>query len=100
MAVIDLAFSPENGRRLLDGKKCSSARDEKKGEPGDVFEYEGVWFRLLDILCLHLLDIALNYYHCEGFEDRDACAAELHRLYPGKNWDDRLYVHFLARCPP
>jgi hypothetical protein len=36
----------------------------------------------------------------EGFEDRDACAAELHRLYPGKNWDDRLYVHFLARCPP
>jgi len=99
MSNIDLKFSPEMAKAAIEGRKCCTSRRSQKGDPGDEFEYEGVRFRLIDILLLSVLDIAFNYYRCEGFDTRDECAAELHRIYPDKGYNDRLYVHFLARCP-
>lgn len=98
MGIIDLAFSPEMARAALGGRKWCTSRRERKGCPGDVFEIDGVWFRIIDIQPYRIHSIATTFYRLEGFVDIAACGTALQQLYPDLSQDDELNVHFFARC--
>jgi len=81
MALIKLKFSPEMEELILQGKKCCTTRDEKKGEEGDVFRVGNRIYRIIQI------DKRMHPYECsdfkiEGFESWKELKSELERIYP------------------
>lgn len=99
MTHILLKFSPEMAYAAIVGQKCCTARDEIKGERGDIFEIGGVPFRVLGVLAVRAKRVALEFFGQEGFEDTESCSAALQTIYPEVGGEDFLFVHFFARCP-
>lgn len=91
MALIKLKFSPEMEELVLQGKKCCTTRDEKKGEVGDVFRLKGD--RLYRIIEIEEITIGLGslYYKQEGFESSQRYRECIDFIYPGIS---RFYLHW------
>lgn len=99
MSVINLAFNFEMARASSEDRKHCTSRDEPKGKPGDRFETDGTWFVLTGVLPLSVYQISAGLYMVEGFASPRECAKALREIYPDKDHNDTLYVHFYRRAP-
>lgn len=81
MPLIKLKFSPGMEELVLQGKKCCTTRDEKKGEIGDVFRVKDRLYRIIQIRVSDLSDIS-NYYILEGFDYRYEFLKKIEEIYP------------------
>jgi len=99
MSLVELTFSPEMATAALEGRKCCTSRDLKKGDPGDEFEIGGVRFRIIAVASNVVENIAVHLYGAEGFGHPSDCVEEIFRIYPEATLHTILHVHFFARCP-
>ena len=99
MTAIDLKFSPEMAKAALEGRKSCTSRRDLKGVPGDIFEIEGVRFRILDVVRARVADVTVDLCKLEGFRTESECARTIQTIYPDLGRRDFLYVHHFARCP-
>lgn len=81
MTLITLKFSPDTEKSVIEGRKCCTTRDKRKGNPGDVFRVCDRLYRILSV------DRRMHPYECsdfllEGFDSWDALNDELERIYP------------------
>ena len=95
MALINLKFSPEMEELVLQGKKCCTTRDEKKGEVGDLFVVKNRLYRIVQIDCIQFVDV-LTMYNSEGFTSEIEFEDEMMNYYTGITYDDEIYIHFFA----
>jgi len=97
MALINLKFYPEMEEQILQGKKCCTTRDEKKGEPDDVFRVGNRIYRILQISSYDVSGIA-HLYKLEGFEYRHHFLKAIEEIYPNiyDRCDNIVYAHFFA----
>lgn len=105
MTIINLKFSPDMEEAIMEGRKCCTTRDKRKGEIGDLFVIKDRVYRLTDIQEVDSLDI--QYCHRnDGFENVTNYMEKLHNLYPDKFKDlmgepiPVLYVHYFAYVKP
>ena len=99
MAVIEIPFSPKMACAALAGQKCATTRSEPKGEPGDIFEIGGQWFRLLDVWEVPLRWVNEGAYRLEGFDSPEAFEKTWRSLHRGHYTDNKQYfIHFFAGC--
>ena len=100
MAEIDIPFSPRMAEAALAGRKIATTRSHRKGDPGDIFPIEGVWFVLVDVMPTILLQVKINFYKLEGFSSPGAFEEYWRELHDD-TWVDTAekYTHFFARCP-
>lgn len=92
MALINLKFSPEMEELILQGKKCCTTRDDKKGDTGDIFVVGNRVYRIIEIeeICI---DVGVSFYKQEGFESSMKYRDCIKFIYPGAS---RLYLHWFA----
>ena len=100
MAKIIIPFSPKMAEAALAGRKIATTRSTRKGNPGDIFPIEGVWFILVDVMPTILLQVKVNFYKLEGFTAPSAFEEYWRELHDD-TWSDTAtkYTHFFARLP-
>ena len=95
MTLINLKFSPEMERAILEGQKCCTTRDEKKGQPGDLFIVQDRVYRILQID-----ECDLNYAsvmaNAEGFKSDIEFTDALMEFYPDVFLESMVYIHYFA----
>jgi hypothetical protein len=94
-------FHPEMWQALVEGRKVTTARAKKLGEPGDRFEKDGAKFRIVEVDQEQFLYIRNNLYRLEGFASMGEFInfwIRIHRGHLPKDSDVK-YVHYLARIP-
>lgn len=94
-----MKFSAENALAVVYGHKCSTARLEKKAEPGDEFPLGGFRYRVLDVMPMPAHRIIGEFHRCEGFTSPVECWNGLQAVYPDTSPDATLWMHFFARLP-
>jgi hypothetical protein len=97
LALINLKFSPEMEELILQGKKCCTTRDERKGEIGDTFRVGNRIYRIIQVSSHDVSGIA-HLYRLEGFEFRHHFLKTIEEIYPDiyDSGDNVVYVHFFA----
>ena len=95
MALIKLKFSPEMEELVLQGKKCCTTRDEKKGEIGDIFRVKDRLYRILQVDECDL-EYASVMAPSEGFESDVEFIDTILEIYPELCSCDTVYIHFFA----
>lgn len=97
MSLINLKFSPEMEELILQGKKCCTTRDEKKGEVGDVFRVGNRLYRIIQLTLYDVSEIS-PLYRLEGFEHRYQFLKAIEEIYPEiyDSNDNLVFVHFFA----
>lgn len=95
MSLINLKFSPEMEELVLQGKKCCTTRDEKKGDVGDVFRVKDRLYRIVQVSSYDVSSIA-HLYRLEGFEFIYQFIKAIEEIYPDiyDSGDNVVYVHF------
>lgn len=95
MSLINLKFSPEMEELILQGKKCCTTRDEKKGEAGDLFVVGTRVYRIIQIN-----ECDLNYAsvmaNAEGFNNDIEFEDCIMDIYPDLSLDSTVYIHYFA----
>jgi hypothetical protein len=94
-----IKFAPDMKKAILEGRKCATSRNEKKGELGDFFLLNGRRF-VLDYLQHRTLGGVANWaFVDEGFKSPEAFRKrwrELHRgHYCGIN---KVWVHWFKEA--
>lgn len=97
MSLIKLKFSPEMEELVLQGKKCCTTRDEKKGEVGDVFRVKDRLYRIILVSLYDVSSIPI-LYQLEGFEFIYQFINAIEKVYPDVFGccDNIVYVHWFA----
>ena len=98
MSLIDLQFTAEMEKAVLEGRKCCTSRRERHGNPGDRFIVGDVIFQIVDVIRVDLGEVAEAYFRLEGFESAQKFRDFWDHVYhaPISGWD-MVYVHFFAR---
>lgn len=101
MKEVKIAFSKEMSRAILDGRKCTTARSEEKGEIGDVFQIQDNFYRIVHICPAKLKYIEDIFYRTEGCESPDHFERLWRSLHRGHYYENKLYfLHFFAFAGP
>lgn len=97
--MISIPFSPEMAAAALNGYKCCTTRSKPYGKTGDIFQINGVSFRILDIQQHTLNYVHQNLYRLEGFDTPEAFELAWRILHRGKFTSLLKYsVHFFVRA--
>jgi len=99
MPVIEIPFSPRMATSARAGQKCATTRSERMGNPGDIFEIKGEWFRLLDVKQVTLLWVRNEAFRIEGFDSPEKFEKTWRSLHRGHfSVDKEYFIHFFAGC--
>ena len=94
MTLINLKFSPDMERAIIEGIKICTTRDEPKGKPGDIFRVQNRLYRIVEVRSGRFPEFYM-FYILEGFSTPDEYRAKIKQIYP-KNLNDLYHVHFFA----
>jgi hypothetical protein len=92
-------FHPEMWQALVEGRKVTTARMKKLGEPGDWFEKDGARFRIVEVGHEWFWYIRDCLHRLEGFQSSGEFTnfwIRIHRGHLPKD-EDMKWVHYLAR---
>lgn len=84
--------------KLNAGVKSATSRSKKYGDSGDIFDVDGIEYRIMFVSRLPLWFVAAYLYETEGCTTEDEFIAvwtTIHRL-KGYEPDDIVYYHFFA----
>jgi hypothetical protein len=95
MTLINLKFSPEMEKAVMEGRKCCTTRDEPKGKIGDVFRVKGRLYRVIQITMCDFLNV-LPLANAEGFSSDIKFEIEIRKYYPDITYDNKVFIHFFA----
>ena len=95
MTLINLKFSPEMEQAILDGRKCCTTRDEKKGQLGDIFVVKNRLYRIIQIDECDLI-YASVMANAEGFNTDIEFEDCMMDIYPDLSLDSTVYIHYFA----
>ena len=101
MAEIKIPFGLMFRKRMLDGRKTSTTRLMRYGEPGDTFHAFGAEFELWAVVLRTLGDVRDLEYQREGF----TTPLEFWRVWQALHsrripWDgDKVWFHVFRRLP-
>lgn len=80
---------------IMQGNKCCTTRDEKKGDVGDVFRIRNRIYRIVQIdECL--LEDAYVMRSAEGFKSDIVFIDTIRDIYPELCSCDSVYIHIFA----
>jgi len=88
---VTIRFRPSFREAFLSGQKITTARMEKRGEPGDWFEAFGVRAVLLYVSQVPLQHVA-DCWHMEGCKSRLDFVQVWIEIHPGRGFDEGLMV--------
>ena len=87
-----MKFKPEYIPLILQGRKTSTVRNERKGDFGDSFVVEGHTYVISSVLRVPLTG-ALEYFYGEGFDSRQEMYDTILAIYPNMTLDTYVYLH-------
>ncbi len=93
--IIDLKFAPEMVDLIIQGKKSSTIRLQKRGSPGDCFIVHDRVYRILSVVSDEIRHLSY-LYELEGFRSPDLLYEALTRYYPSIRWDTTGYLYLFA----
>ena len=107
---IEIPFSAEMARTVLENRKFCTSRNKKYGQVGDTFEVEdqGPWipafggFEIVAIVKRPLWFVACCYHLAEGFDNQGGFVKMWEKLHPKKGWEPEkeVWVHWFIRVAP
>ena len=98
--MISLPFQPRWHPAVLAGTKTTTVRTRRFGTPGDVFEVEGVAFRLVAVEAMTLARARDLAWRDEGMDDPAAFEAAWRENHPTRGWRDAdtVWLHRFERA--
>lgn len=98
MSQLDLWFTADMEEAIRSGRKCSTSRRERHGDPGDRFIVGGGIYQIVDVIQVELAEVANLFFRLEGFASPQDFREFWTRVYgpPYSGWD-MVYVHFFVR---
>ena len=99
MAEIEIPFSEEFKKQLINDEKTMTSRTKRYGESGDTFSIFGETFVLQHVFKETLEQVAEKYYKEEGFASSKDFIEIWIRLHPMKGFipDKKVFVHEFNR---
>ncbi len=90
-----LVRQPKLVNAVLEGRKTEQRRDGIYGYPGEIFELEGVVFKISQLFQQRLGDMTDKDAQAEGYPSLTAYQSLIIKMHPGMCWeaDHMVWVH-------
>lgn len=96
-----LVRQPKLVAAVLEGRKTEQRRDGIYGYPGEIFELEGVAFKISGLIRQRWGDMSDRDAKAEGYPGIKIYQDLITKMHPGMSWDDDhlVWVHQFERLP-